>query len=72
MASSLSFKFRFLEMCSFRQYSYPLRRATEILSGWGAKEPVSQGMGLVFVVNVLCVYLEVIVRGKSRTEYLYK
>ena len=24
------------------------------------------------MVNVLCVYLEVIVRGKSRTEYPYK
>ena len=38
----------------------------------GAKEAFSEGVGLVFVVNVLCFYLEVIVRGKSRTEYPYK
>ena len=35
-----------LEMCSFRKYSSPLRRATEILSGWGAKEAVSEGVWL--------------------------
>ena len=69
---SLVLSSAFLEMCSFRKYSYPLPRATEILSGWGAKEAVSEGVGLGFVVNVLCFYLEVIVRGKSRTEYPYK
>ena len=36
----------FFEMCSFRKYSYRLRKATEILSGWGAKEAVSEGVGL--------------------------
>lgn len=46
--ASLVLSSAFLEMCSFRKYSYPLRRATEILSGWGAKEAVSEGVGLGF------------------------
>lgn len=69
---SLVLSSAFLEMCSFRKYSYPLRRATEILSGWGAKEAVSEGVGLGFCGQCFRLYLEVIVRGKSRTEYPYK
>ena len=45
-SASLVLSSAFLEMCSFRKYSYPLRRATGILSGWGAKEAVSKGVGL--------------------------
>ena len=46
MASFPSLKFPFLETCSFRKYSYPLRRATEIPSGWGANQAVSEEVGL--------------------------
>ena len=43
---SLVLSSAFLEICSFRNHPYPLGRATEILSRWGAKEAVSEGVGL--------------------------
>ena len=43
---SLVLSSAFFEMCSFRKYSYRLRRSTEILSIWGAKDAVSEGVGV--------------------------
>ena len=68
---SLVLSSAFLEMCSFRKYSYPLRRATEIPRGWGAKEAVAEGVGLGSCGQCF-MRLSRIVRGKSRTEYPYK